>query len=172
MNHEVVVIQHRTGNALYLGSVANFTYYTSPPTPPVSTNFLGLFISPPLSYRPPHQYRLSPYTLSFVPAPHFLSCCEALFTFNMDAARPHHLPASAARICALRRMPGSSAMSHDCTTPPFMTSACSQVPVSPWGVHLLWEPLQLFAPASPSLSALPSPMFSGVWFLLSGGFSL
>ena len=118
MNHEVVVLQHLTGNAPYLGSVANFTSYTSPPTPPVSTNFLDLFISPSLSYRPPHQYHLSPYSLSIVPAPHFLSRREALFTFNMDAARPRHLPASAARLCALRRMPGSSDMSHDCTTPP------------------------------------------------------
>ena len=36
-NHEVVLFQPRTGTTPYLGSVANFTFYTSLPTPPVAT---------------------------------------------------------------------------------------------------------------------------------------
>ena len=51
-NHEVVVFQPRTGTARDLVSVANYTFYCSPTAPPVSTDFMDIFISPCLSYRP------------------------------------------------------------------------------------------------------------------------
>ena len=45
-NHEVVVFQPWAGTAPYLGSVANYTSCSNPPAPPVSTDFLDLFILP------------------------------------------------------------------------------------------------------------------------------
>ena len=45
-NHEVVVFQPQTGTALDLVSVANYKFYSNPPTPTVSTGFLDLFIYP------------------------------------------------------------------------------------------------------------------------------
>ena len=53
-NHEVVVIQPRTGTAMFLGYVANYAYYHRPPTPPVATVFLYLFISPLYPISPHH----------------------------------------------------------------------------------------------------------------------
>ena len=53
MNHEVVVSQTRTGNSPDLGSVANYTFYSNSPAPPVSTGFMDISIHPlyPTAYR-------------------------------------------------------------------------------------------------------------------------
>ena len=45
-NNAVVVFQPRTGNAPYLGSINNFTFYSNPPAPPVSTNFMDICVVP------------------------------------------------------------------------------------------------------------------------------
>ena len=45
-NHEVVVFQPKIGTAPDLDSVANYTFYSNSPAPPVSTNFLDILIYP------------------------------------------------------------------------------------------------------------------------------
>ena len=68
-NHEVVMFQPRTGTAPDLGSIDNFTFYNSPPAPPVSTNFLDIFLPPPLSCRPTISsvFGHHPYILHLLP---------------------------------------------------------------------------------------------------------
>ena len=60
-NHDVVVFQPWTGTAPYLGSVANYTFYSNPPSPSVSTIFSGYFDCSHLSYRPTIR-RVPPHT--------------------------------------------------------------------------------------------------------------
>ena len=46
LNNEVVVFRSRTGTAPNLGSVADYNFYSNYPAPPVSADFLGIFIFP------------------------------------------------------------------------------------------------------------------------------
>ena len=57
-----------------------------------------------------------------------------------------------------------------CALPLFLPSACTQVPVSPWGVCMEWFPPRLCVPESPS--PIYPPNIGIVWFLVSllGGF--
>ena len=52
-NHEVVVFRPWTVITPDLGSVANYTFYSNPPAPPVSTVFMDIFVSPLYSTTPP-----------------------------------------------------------------------------------------------------------------------
>ena len=72
LNHDVVVFQPWTGTALYLGFFTNYTFYSNPPAPSVSTNFLDLCIAPlyPIN---PHKSFSSSYTLSIALFTHILS---------------------------------------------------------------------------------------------------
>ena len=51
LNDEVVVLQPRTGTAPDLGSIANYAFYSKPPTPPVSAVFMDILF--PLYTNPP-----------------------------------------------------------------------------------------------------------------------
>ena len=53
LNIEVLVFQPRTGTAMNLGSVDNYTFYSNYPAPTFSTNFLDIFISPLYPNAPP-----------------------------------------------------------------------------------------------------------------------
>ena len=53
--HEVLVFQPRTGTATYLGSFTDYIFYSRPPSPPVSTVFLDIFMFPLYTTAPPHQ---------------------------------------------------------------------------------------------------------------------
>ena len=68
-NNEVVVFQLLTGTAPDLGSVANYTYYSIPPAPPVSTFFLGLLISPLYLNAPPSLVYFIVAPLSYTCSP-------------------------------------------------------------------------------------------------------
>ena len=50
-NHEVLVFQPRKRNALDLGCISNYKSYSNSPAPTVSTYFLDILISPPISHR-------------------------------------------------------------------------------------------------------------------------
>ena len=66
-NYEVMMFQPRSGTALYLGSVANYTSYSNPSASPISINFLDVFFSP-LYYRPPIS-RVRRHSLLFTRSP-------------------------------------------------------------------------------------------------------
>ena len=91
-NHEVVLFQTRTGTSLYLCSVSNYTFYSSPPAPPVSTVFLGLLNSP--------LYPNAPPLVAFVVVSSF-SCNRSARTLpeqnsvHLDIVSTHQPPASA-----------------------------------------------------------------------------
>ena len=113
-NHEVVVFQPREGTALYLGSLDKYTSYSNPPAPPVSTNFLDLFIS---------TYPIAPPISSVLR--HISPIMNPIPTSSpgMKIRPPGLLPhppfpsASDARPCAPHRVPASAAVSRLCTNP-------------------------------------------------------
>ena len=109
-NHEVVVFQPRTVTATSLGSGAMLNNFILAPTaPPVST-VSGSVLIPFSILPPPHQY---PF---FVVA----SLCRtrsppplpARNAFHLDISHTRHPPASAASLCAPRRVPASVAVSR------------------------------------------------------------
>ena len=89
---------------------------------------------------------------------------------HLDIDLTRHPSASAARPCSLQRVPTFTAVYRADTLSPFPPSACTQVPVIIWGVHLLRVPPRLCVPYSPSPS---SPLNLGIvrsLVFLSGGF--
>ena len=67
----------------------------------------------------------------------------------LDLIHTHHPPASAALLCALRRIPESVAV-YRIRLSPIFPSTCAQVPVSPWGVCPSWvSPSPLFLHLAP-----------------------
>ena len=80
------------------------------------------------------------------------------------------MPASAACICALRRVPASADAYRIGLTLSLPPLACAQVPVIPWGVVRRWSLRLLCVPASlPQCVIIHILSSSGVWFLLLGG---
>ena len=154
LNHEVVVFQSQIGTAPDLGSVANYTFYYNSPAPPVSTKFMNIFIYP--------LYPTSPQSLSFVlVAP--LSCNRSppplleQSAVHLDVTYTHHPPAYASCLYTPHRVPTSAFCPVNVPPPPFMPSAFSQVPVSPWGVLSSRVPPRLCDPASYYLIDPPYP---------------
>ena len=100
-NHEVVVLQTRIGIDPYLGSVANYTSYSNPPAPPVSTNFLDILFFPSILPLPPLlAFKVvAPFSCTRSPPP-----LMARSAVHLDVACTHLLPASTTRPCAPRRM--------------------------------------------------------------------
>ena len=132
-NHEVVVLQYQIGTAPDLGSIANYNFYSNSPAPPVSTNFMDMFIST--------LYPTSPQSLAFVLVSP-LSCNRSppplleQSAVHLDVTHIHHPPASASCLYAPHRVPASALCPVTVYPPPFLPLACSQVPISPWGVLL------------------------------------
>ena len=104
-NHEVVVFQPWTGTAPDLGAVANYTFYSNPPAPPVSTGLLDIFIYP--------LYPTAPPSVSFVLVSH-LSCTLSpphlpkQISVHLEVTYTHRPPSSASRLCAPHRVPTSA----------------------------------------------------------------
>ena len=115
-NHDVVVFQPCTGTAPYLGSGAKYTFYSNPPSPPVLTNFLDIFIVPICPIAPPSVVFLLIPPISIIPSPPSL---PSLINFHLDIYRSCHPPAFATRLFSLPRMSTCSALSHDCAIIPF-----------------------------------------------------
>ena len=92
-NHEFVVLQTWTETNLDLGSVANYTFNSSPPAPPVSTVFLDISI-PPFYTIPP------PSVLFVIIDPH--SCTHSPPPL-LDLNPVHLIPLPPAPITILRR---------------------------------------------------------------------
>ena len=121
-NHAVVVFQPWTGNAPYLGSVDNYIFYSIPPAPPVSTNFLDIFNVPICPITPPWVFYLlvDPISCTCSPLPLLVWS-----TFHRSIARTLHLSSFAACFCTSCCESASSAVSHECVPPPPLPpSAC------------------------------------------------
>ena len=140
-NHEVVVVvfQPRIGTAPYLGYVANYTFYSNPPAPPVSTNFLDIFNVPLCPITPPWVLFLlvDPLSCTWPPPPLLVWS-----TFHMSVARPLHLSSFAACLCTSCRESAYSAVSHECVPPPF---AALGLILSSW-CTMFWDLLRTYFP--------------------------
>ena len=116
--------------------------------------FFGLFFSLFLLTASPsvavHHRILLFFTCSSLPLP-----VQSANHQNISSTR--HSPASAARPYSHRRVPESATFTHYGALPPFPTFSCTQVPVIPSGVCLLWVPPRLCDPELPSLSSPPNP---------------
>ena len=150
-NHKVVVFQHWTGTAPYLGSVANYTFYSTPSRTTYLNHFSGYLHLHPLYYRPQLEFVVFSPTCCTRPPPPI----PVRSAIHLYASRTRHPPASAACLCKpaphaciCRRVPWMW------SPPPLTPLACSQVSFRPWEVRLSQVPLRLCAPASPSLRAL------------------
>ena len=116
-NHEVVVIvfQPWTGNAPYLGSVDNYIFYSNPPAPPLSTNFLDIFKVPIFPITPPWVFFLLVDPLYFTCSPlHIL----VWSTFHMSIVRTLHLSSFDACFCTLCCESASSRCPMNVLPPP------------------------------------------------------
>ena len=114
-NHEMVMFQPRTVTTLYLGSVANYTFYSNPFTPPVSTGFLYLFISPLYPTTPPSVGFVVISPLFCTHSPPFLL---SQITVHLDIACTLHTPASDICLCAQRHVTTSVPVSCYCAPSP------------------------------------------------------
>ena len=122
LNHEFVVFQPLKGAALDLGSIASYKFYFGPPAPPISTVFLDLciFLIHPTAHPSVTVHRrITSLCCTFSPPP-----LLELNSFHLYSIHTLHPPASAARLCASRHMPASSA---------FPASVCP--PFSALGLH-------------------------------------
>ena len=114
--HEVVVLHPFTGNTLDLGSIANYTFYSSPPDPPVSTVFLDLFIYPLYPTAPPSVAFVTIAPLSCICPPPPLLARNAV---HLEFVSTRHPPAYADQLCTLSCVPASSAVSRVHSNPIF-----------------------------------------------------
>ena len=110
------MLQSQIGTAPDLGSVANYTFYYNSPAPPISTNYMDMFISP--------LYPTSPQSVAFVlVAP--LSCNRSppplpeQSAVHLDVTHTHHPPASTSLIYAPHRVPASVLCPVNVLPPPF-----------------------------------------------------
>ena len=139
LNDEVVMLQPWTVITPDLGAVTNYTFYSNPPAPPVSTVlWIFLFL---LSTLPPHTSSVShciPYLL------HPLPTSSTSTNFCPPGRHPHPPPASL-RLSSLRPAPHAClcAVSCDCVPTKNSPLACSRVHVRPWGVLPLLFPPRL-----------------------------
>ena len=108
------VFQPQTGTATDLGSVANWKFYYNPPAPPVSNVFMDLLF-PLYPNAPPSVAFVAILPISCTRYPPTLPAQNAT---HLDVVRTRHPPASAACLCALRYVPESSNVYHECVTPP------------------------------------------------------
>ena len=128
--HKVVVFQPRTGTTPDLCSVASCTFYSNPPAPPVPTVFMDLFF-PVYPTNPPSVafFFIDPLSCTRSPTP-----LLTWSTAHLDIARTFLPLASAARLCALLRMPMSSTVSFDCAPPLFLPWTYPRSLSAPWGL--------------------------------------
>ena len=110
-NHEVVVFQPWTWTDPYVGSVANYTFYSYPPAPPDSTNFLYLFIVPLCPIFLPSFVFLLISPLSSTRYPPTLS---SRITFHLNIERTRHPPASADRLSTQHHVSICAVLYYDC----------------------------------------------------------
>ena len=139
LNYEVVEFQTWSGIDTVLDTVASDDNLLYTPPPPVFATFWIVYSI--LPDTAPHQYRKSLYHHSVTPAPHHLSCHKTFSTWTSPTPTTNHPPASAARLCVLRRVPGSDAVSCDRFPPPFSDLILHTGPCRHLGVHLLQVPL-------------------------------
>ena len=140
-----------------------YIFYSSPPVPPVSTVFLNRSISllhPTAS--PSVTVSCLTTSICYTPSPPPL---PAQNTVNLYVVHTRHYPASSNWLCALRRVPASSAVSRVRSSPLFPPLSWSQVPVR------LWRFLPFWVTLSPLCLRLALPVFcSDSWHLLVLGF--
>ena len=114
-NYEVVKFQPRSGIATVLDSVASITTYSSPAHPTYLSRFLDSFI-----YLLPSTSPLSVSFFVVLPLSHCNTCSPTpiltRYVFHLDFFHPYHPPASAACLCALRRVPASDSFQPKAST--------------------------------------------------------
>ena len=112
--YDVLVLKTHTGTHMELGSVAYYTFYSSPPASSILTVFLDLFIY--------LLYPTSPPSVAFtIVSP--LSCTRSpppLISQNavhLDVLPTHNPPDYAAQLCAPPHVPAPATVSCVCLIP-------------------------------------------------------
>ena len=163
LNHELVVFQPLTGNDLDLGSIASYKFYFGPPAPPISTVFLDLcifLIHPTAHLSVTVHRRITSLCCTFSPPP-----LLELNSFHLYSIHTLHPPASAARLCASRHMPASSAFSRVRLSPLFRPWPAPRSLFSPGKFDFRGSLRLTCDPASTSLYFSLTPVI--FWFLVS-----
>ena len=151
-----------------LGSVANYTSYSNPPAPPVSIDFLDIFISPyPTTPPPVAFYVVSPLSLTRSPPP--LPYQRAVHLYFSHTCPP----ASLCRL-SLQTIPHACVYLHVLPVhppPPLYALSLLSGPCQPMeGGSPVAGPLASLCPWLVLLVAPPSLGIFWCLFFLSGGF--